>query len=123
MTDLKFRILPYGLEGWRVEKEKEEEYCVRVGFFFTRNEVRIRKIWVPVYRMVLINASDGRIIDEYVAERWNDWSPYRQHRSWPNDKDEIKKILDKELEKHRLNDEYDRAIEHRMATVLPEEYP
>ena len=134
MTDPKYRIIPVGLHDWQVEQQVTHKVRERIGFFFfTAERVTEFTTWEPVYlhRHYDETLRDTGVFSISSSDR-SSWR--RQLVNWPRDKDEVKRILDKDIEKYREDKrlealaeerakETQEKIKHRLATTPIEEYP
>lgn len=115
---MRFRITPEGESGWVVEQERLVEFrCTFLGLI---SWSKMHKTW---HRAWLYQTSNGKLVVHQ--------SPYSSYHlkpvAWPETKDEIKKILDPIIAKHRAEEYEKEARERRIADRLknnpPEEYP
>ncbi len=124
MTRPRFRICPEGLDGWYVEQMYLEYYTVKVGFpFWSRTETREWTRWKKVYYTGYRDAGTGNFYRTNVGDPPSPYATRHELIPWPRDKDEIKKILDKEIKKYDDAKSYDDLVKERLRNTPPEEYP
>lgn len=124
MTRPKFKICPEGLDDWYVMKEYIEPYTVETGFFFfKRRETRQWTRWKKVYYTGYKSMETGEFYLTNVGDKPSPHAYYHKLIPWPRDKDEIKKILDKEIKKYDDAKSYADLVNERLRNTPPEEYP
>lgn len=115
---MRFRITPEGESGWIVEQERLTEFtCTLFGLISWR---KFHQTW---HRAWLYEKPNGELIVHQ--------SPYSSYQlkpvAWPETKEDIKKILDPIISRHRSEEYEKEAKEKRIADRLknnpPEEYP
>ncbi len=123
MTEPKFRIIPVGLDGWRVQKFSSSKVSYTTGIlFWKKRHFATIPNWDELYLVERVDdslRSKGKRI--VTVHKVNDWS--HVILPWPSDKNEVKKILDEEIQAYKNAEEIQKKVNHRLATTPIEEYP
>lgn len=123
MTEPKYRIIPAGLSGWRVQEFSPSVVSYHTGILFWRKaHTAVIPGWDELYLVERVDDSlRSKGIRIVTTHKPNGWSEVVL--PWPRDKNEIKKILDEEIQTYRNAEEMQKKIQHRLATTPIEEYP